>query len=133
MIPDSNAIETRAATSLPNACEATSTTSAPFAFATCARASAAAATPCFAISSDSTIAMEVIGPCVRVAAIAAPFPEGANTTAQTEPIRAPTVASSAVVFVATSPWKSARIITVLISTSSLLGMLRARFRHRHYR
>ena len=83
IIPDSSAIATRAATSLPNACEATSTTSAPFALATCDSASAAAATPCFAISSDSTIAIDEIGPCVRVAASAAPFPTGANTTAQT--------------------------------------------------
>ena len=102
MIPDSSAIATRAATSLPNACDAIRTAAAPFAEATCASASADAATPLVAKASDSTIAIEAIGPCVRVAAKAAPFPTGAKTTAQTSPMRAPTVASSAVVFVAES-------------------------------
>ena len=74
--------------------------------------------------------IEVIGPWLTVAASAAPLPAGASTTAVTAPMRAPAVASSAVVLLALSPEKSARINTVLISTSSLLGMSRERYRHR---
>ncbi|CAB4372203.1 unannotated protein [freshwater metagenome] len=40
-----------------------------------------------------------MGPTFTVAAIAAPLPTGARTTAVTSPIRAAAVASSAVVFV----------------------------------
>jgi len=74
-----------------------------------------------------------MGPWLTVAANAAPFPVPARTTAVTVPIRAPAVASSAVVLVALSPEKSARINTLLISTSSLLGSSRGilrRFLHR---
>ena len=62
-----------------------------------------------------------MGPWFTVAASAAPFPLPARTTAVTAPIRAPAVASSAVVLVDLSPEKSTRINTVLISISSLLG------------
>ena len=73
---------------------------------------------------------EEIGPWLTVAARDAPLPLGARTTAVTAPMRAPAVASSAVVLLALSPEKSARINTLLISTSSLLGMSRERFRLR---
>ena len=124
---------TRAATSFPKACDATKIAPALFACATWASASATAATPCWVKSFASTIAIEEIGPWLSVAAIAAPCPTGAITTAHTSPMRAPTVASSALVLVALPPWKSARIITVLISTSSLLGMLQVHFHRHHYR
>ena len=52
------------------------------------------------------------------AAYAAPFPTGARTKAVTSPMTAPAVAISTVALVAFSPAKSARINTVLISTSS---------------
>ena len=51
-------------------------------------------------SADSTIKTLAIGPWLTVAASAAPFPASANTTAVTAPIRAPAVASSAVVLLA---------------------------------
>ena len=69
-----------------------------------------------------------IGPWLTVAASAAPLPLPASTTAVTEPMRAAAVANSAVVLEALSPEKSARINTVLISTSSLLGSSRANLR-----
>ncbi|CAB4957726.1 unannotated protein [freshwater metagenome] len=121
MIPDSVSTATRAATSLPKAWEAMRTAAGDFSLTKFASASADAATPNWAKSSDSTNNTLAIGPWLTVAASAAPLPLPAKTTAVTEPIRAPAVASSAVVFVALSPEKSARINTLLISTSSLLG------------
>ncbi|CAB4815659.1 unannotated protein [freshwater metagenome] len=87
----------------------------------CDRASAIAGTPCLAKSADSTTMTVVIGPTFTVAAIAAPLPIGASTTAVTSPIRAAAVASSAVVLVADSPKKSAKINVRFISTSFLPG------------
>ena len=83
----------------------------------CESASAIAGTPCAAKSADSTTITDVIGPRFTVAAMAAPLPAGAKTTAVTSPIRAAAVASSVVVFVDVSPKKSAKINVRLISTS----------------
>ena len=73
-----------------------------------------------------------IGPRLIADASDEPWPTGARTTAVTSPMRAPAVANSAFVFVAFVPTKSARINTVLISTSFLLGMkpvVRRRIHH----
>ena len=130
MIPDSQSTATRPATSLPNAWDAISTADGDFSLTRFASASADAATPCDAKSSASITITSLMGPWFTVAASAAPFPAPARTTAVTAPIRAPAVANSAVVLVAFSPEKSARINTVLISTSSLLGNLQVLRQHR---
>ena len=98
-----------------------STAAGLFASMACASAFAIAGTPCAAKSSDSITSALAIGPDVRAPARAAPFPAGARTTAVTSPMRAAAVASSAVVLVALSPEKSARINTLLISTSFQTG------------
>ena len=103
MIPDSRVTATRAATSLPSACDATRIAEGDSDLATCASASAAAGTPHDAKSADSTTSTFAIGPWLTVAASAVPAPGAASTTAVTSPIRAPAVASSAVVLDALSP------------------------------
>ena len=121
IIPDSVKTATRAATSFPKAWDAISSAAGDLPLTKLASASAIAGTPCFVKSADSTTKTFVIGPWLTVAASAAPLPASAMTTAVTAPIRAATVASSAVVLVALSPAKSAKINTLLISTSSLLS------------
>ena len=76
--------------------------------------------------------MFVIGPRLIAAAYVEPCPTGASTTTVTSPIRAPTVANSAFVLVALAPTKSARINTVLISTSFLLRMKPVVLRRFHH-
>ena len=122
MIPEPLLTAVRAATSLPNACDAIKTAAGDCAAIICARTSATAATPLLTKASDSTMTTLATGPLLISAAIAAPFPAGARTTAVTSPIRAPAVANSAFVFVALPLTKSAKINTLLISTSFLLGM-----------
>ena len=62
MIPDSQSTETRPATSLPNACDAMSTADGDFSLIRFASASADAATPKVAKSSDSTTMISLMGP-----------------------------------------------------------------------
>ena len=118
IIPESQSTATRPAISLPNACDAMSTAAGDFSFTRFASASEDAATPWDVKSSDSITIISLIGPWFTVAASAAPLPAPARTMAVTVPIRAAAVAISAVVLLAFSPEKSARINTVLISTSS---------------
>ncbi len=122
MIPEPLFTAVRAATSLPNACDAIRTAAGDCVAMICASTSATAATPLLTNASDSTRTTLDTGPLLISAAIAAPLPEGARTTAVTSPIRAPTVANSAFVFVAFELTKSAKINTLLISTSFLLEM-----------